>query len=213
MANPDTRLATVLAAIDAANARDPNRIETGGRREPAELVYGRRMSLTLARMAPDASAHLQIAARGQHIERWTSPRKSYPDGRIGYLKWRKDLKDFHAGRLGGIMAAAGYGTDDIARVGSLVRKERLKLDVEAQMLEDIVCVVFLEHYIDGFMAKTDQEKLADILAKTWAKMSPLGHEHALRLALAPDIPRLLEQGLARQRASGWRMSRKTGNRS
>ena len=213
MANPDTRLATVLAAIDTANARDPSAIENGGRREPAELVYGRRMSLTLARMAPDASAHLQIAARGQHIERWTSPRKSYPDGRIGYLKWRKDLKDFHAGRLGGIMAAAGYGTDDIARVGSLVRKERLKLDVEAQMLEDIVCVVFLEHYIDGFMAKTDQEKLADILAKTWAKMSPLGHEHALRLALAPDIPRLLEQGLARQRASGWRMSRKTGNRS
>ena len=213
MANPDTRLATVLAAIDTANARDPSAIENGGRREPAELVYGQRMSLTLARMAPDASAHLQIAARGQHIERWTSPRKSYPDGRIGYLKWRKDLKDFHAGRLGGIMAAAGYGTDDIARVGSLVRTERLKLDVEAQMLEDIVCVVFLEHYIDGFMAKTDQEKLADILAKTWAKMSPLGHEHALRLALAPDIPRLLEQGLARQRASGWRMSRKTGNRS
>ena len=202
MAASDARLTAVLAAIDAANARDPNQIETGGRREPAELVYGQRMSLTLARMAPDASAHLQIAARGQHIDRWTSPRKSYPDGRIGYLKWRKDLKDFHAGRLGEIMAAAGYGTDDIARVGSLVRKERLKLDVEAQMLEDIVCVVFLEHYIDGFMAKTDREKLADILAKTWAKMSPLGHEHALRLALAPDIPRLLEQGLARQRASG-----------
>ena len=112
---------------------------------------------------------------------------------------RKDLKDFHAGRLGEIMAAAGYGTDDIARVGSLVRKERLKLDVEAQVLEDIVCVVFLEHYIDGFMAKTDREKLADILAKTWAKMSPVGHEHALKLALAPAIPRLLEQGLARQR--------------
>ena len=202
MAASDARLTAVLAAIDAANARDPNQIETGGRREPAELVYGQRMSLTLARMAPDASAHLQIAARGQHIERWTSPRKSYPDGRIGYLKWRKDLKDFHAGRLGEIMAAAGYGTDDIARVGSLVRKERLKLDAEAQMLEDIVCVLFLEHYIDGFMAKTDREKLADILAKTWAKMSPLGHEHALRLGLAPDIPRLLEQGLARQRASG-----------
>jgi len=202
MAASDARLTAVLAAIDAANARDPNQIETGGRREPAELVYGQRMSLTLARMAPDASAHLQIAARGQHIDRWTSPRKSYPDGRIGYLKWRKDLKDFHAGRLGEIMAAAGYGTDDITRVGSLVRKERLKLDAEAQMLEDIVCVLFLEHYIDGFMAKTDREKLADILAKTWAKMSPLGHEHALRLGLAPDIPRLLEQGLARQRASG-----------
>jgi hypothetical protein len=200
MTMADARLTAVLAAIDAANARDSNEIESDGRREPAELVYGRRMSETLARMAPDASPHLQIAARGQHIERWTSPRKSYPEGRVGYLKWRKDLKDFHAGRLGEIMLAAGYDADDVARVGSLVRKERLKLDPEAQMLEDVVCVVFLEHYIDGFMAKTDEDKLADILAKTWAKMSPYGHTHALKLALAPAIPRLLEKGLARRAA-------------
>jgi predicted phosphohydrolase len=99
------------------------------------------------------------------------------------------------------MTAAGYGAEDAARVGSLVRKERLKRDAETQLLEDVVCVVFLEHYIDGFMAKTDEDKLADILAKTWVKMSALGHEHALKLPLAPDIPRLLERGLARQSAA------------
>ena len=201
MTYSSSRLTAVVAAIDAANAYDPNRVEIDGRHEPAELVYGRRMSETLARLAPDASEFLRIAARGQHIERWTSPRKSYPDGRVGYLKWRKDLKGFHASRLAEIMAAAGYEAGDIARVGSLVRKERLKLDLDAQMLEDVVCIVFLEHYVEGFMARTDQEKLADILAKTWLKMSPLGHEHALRLALAPDIPRLLEQGLVRHRAA------------
>ena len=198
MTNTDPRLAAAIAAIDAANARDPNQVEVDGRAAPAELVYGQRMSATLARLDPAASLHLQIAARGQHIERWTSPRKSYPDGRAGYLKWRTDLKDFHAGRVGDIMAGAGFGPEDIARVGSLIRKERLKRDGEAQMLEDVVCVVFLEHYIDGFMAKTDAAKLPDILAKTWAKMSPLGHEHALKLSLDPAIPRLLEQGL-RQR--------------
>src|SRR4030095_10120547 len=101
------------------------------------------MSETLARLAPDASAHLQIAARGQHIERWTSPRKSYPEGRAGYLTWRRDLKEFHARRVAAIMAAAGYDESDIARAGALVRKEKLKLDPEAQMLEDVVCVVFL----------------------------------------------------------------------
>jgi len=196
--HPDARLASVFAAIDAANGRDPNSIEIDGRREPAELIYGRRMSETLARVAPQASVQLQIAARGQHIERWTSPRRSYPEGRVGYLKWRKDLKDYHARRIGELMAQAGYADDDIARVAALVRKERLKLDPEAQLLEDVICVVFLEHYIGGFRAKTDDEKLADILAKTWMKMSPLGHEHALRLALAPDIPRLLEMGLARR---------------
>jgi hypothetical protein len=197
MTTTDPRLAAALAAIDAANAHDPNTIEADGKAEPSELAYGRRMSETLARLAPDASVHLQIAARGQHIERWTSPRKSYPEGRAGYLRWRSDLKEFHARRVAEIMAAAGYGEADIARAGALVRKERLKRDPEAQMLEDVVCVVFLEHYIEGFMAKTEEAKLADILAKTWRKMSPLGHEHALRLALPPDVPRLLEQGLAR----------------
>jgi hypothetical protein len=200
MQTTDTNLAAVIAAIDAANARDPNAAVYAGRTEPAELLYGRRMSETLARLAPDASARLQIAARGQHIERWTSPRNSYPDGRAGYLKWRKDLKDFHARRVGEIMATAGYGAEDIGRVASLVRKERLKLDPEAQMLEDVVCVVFLEHYVGAFMARTDAAKLPGILAKTWRKMSPLGHEHALKLPLEPAIPRLLEQGLAQQGA-------------
>jgi hypothetical protein len=193
----EARLETVIAAIDAANARDPNLIEVDGRQEPAELVYGRRMSGTLARMAPDASAHLRIAARGQHIERWRTPRKSYPEGRAGYLKWRNDLKEFHAARLAEIMTAAGYTAEDAAQVGALVRKERLKRDPEAQLLEDVVCVVFLEHYIDGFMLKTDPDKLSGILAKTWRKMSEDGHAHAMKLNLPPEIPRLLEQGLAR----------------
>jgi hypothetical protein len=195
-------LADVIAAIDAANARDPSTTEIDGRREPAELVYGRRMSETLARIAPDASEPLRIAVRGQHIERWTSPRKAYPEGRVGYLKWRKDLQDFHAKRLGEIMAGAGYGAEAIARVGALIRKERLKSDAEVQTLEDVACLVFLAHYLDDFMGKTDQDKLAGILAKTWNKMSALGHEQALKLALPPSVPALLEQGLARLRPRG-----------
>ena len=196
------RFARVIAAIDAANARDPNRIEAEGRPEAAELVYGRRMSAVLASVAPEASWHLRIAVRGQHIERWTSPRKNYPEGRVGYLKWRRDLMEFHARRVGEIMAAEGFGADDIARVGSLVRKERLKSDAEAQTLEDVACIVFLAHYLDDFMRKTDEGKLAGILAKTWNKMSPRGHEHALKLALPPRVPDLLQRGLAQLRPQG-----------
>jgi hypothetical protein len=183
----------VIAAIDAVNARDPNSIELDRRREPAELVYGRRMNETLARMVPDASEHLRIAARGQHIERWTSPRKSYPEGRLGYLSWRNELKEFHARRVGEIMASAGYPAEDIARVRSLVRKARLKLDREAQLLEDTACVVFLEHYLSDFIKKTEEDKLAGILAKTWKKMSPLGHAHARKLSLPPQVAALLGQ--------------------
>jgi Domain of unknown function (DUF4202) len=190
-----SRYGAVIAAIDTANAADPNIIETEGQAEPAELVYGRRMSATLARMAPDASEPLQIAARGQHIERWRLARKSYPDGRAGYLRWRKDAKELHARRLGDIMAEAGYGAGEIDRVGALVRKEKLRLDPETQLLEDVVCVVFLEHYLPSFMAKTEPAKLPGILAKTWKKMSDFGHAEALKLNVPSQVLRLLEQGL------------------
>src|SRR5216683_666934 len=120
---PSPWLNEVIAAIDAANACDPNLVEIAGQRQPAELLYGQRMSETLARMEPDASEHLRIAARGQHIERWTSPRTRYPAGRTGYLSWRKDLKDYHAQRVAEIMARTGYQPDDIARVAGLIRKE------------------------------------------------------------------------------------------
>jgi len=191
-----SRYETVIAAIDAANSADPNSTEIDGQPQPAELAYGRRMSATLTRMASAPSEPLRIAARGQHIERWRSPRKSYPEGRAGYLKWRKDLKEVHAQRLGEIMAAAGYEAGQIARVGALVRKEKLKLDPEAQLLEDVVCVVFLEHYLVAFMAKTESSKIPGILAKTWRKMSDLGHAEALKLGVPPQVMRLLEQGLA-----------------
>jgi hypothetical protein len=196
MPNSGSRYDVVITAIDAANAADPNIVELEGHPEPAELAYGRRMSATLARMAPQASEPLRIAARGQHIERWRLARKSYPEGRAGYLRWRKDAKELHARRLADIMAEAGYCAGDIDRIGALVRKEKLKLDPEAQLLEDVVCVVFLEHYLTSFMAKTETAKLPGILAKTWKKMSDFGHAEALKLNMPPDVLRLLEQGLA-----------------
>ena len=199
MGEDGERFAEVVAAIDAANAGDPNAVEVDGRHVAAELAYGQRMSATLAGLAPDASEPLRIAARGQHIERWTSPRRGYPEGRTGYLRWRKDLQAFHAARVGEIMTAAGYDAAAIGRVGALIRKERLKADAEAQMLEDVACLVFLAHYLDDFLRKTDHDKLAGILAKTWNKMSPIGREAAGKLALPAPVPALLEQGLARLR--------------
>jgi hypothetical protein len=187
----------VIAAIDDANARDPKTVDVDGRAMPAELLYGQRMSAAIATMAPEASELLRIAVRGQHIERWTSPRTSYPAGRAGYLKWRSDLKDFHARRLGEIMAAVGYGPEAAARVGALVRKERLRTDPEAQTLEDVACIVFLAHYLEEFLGKTDADdaKLARILAQTWRKMSAQGHDEAVKLGLPARVLELLHQGL------------------
>ena len=202
MAAANERLAQVISAIDAANARDPRIIEIGGRRQPAELIYGMRMTETLARMVPEPSECLRIAARGQHIERWKIPRANYPAGRAGYLQWRRDQRAFQARSLGQIMVAAGYDADSVGRVGALIRKERMKTDAEAQLFEDIICVMFFEHYLPGFMTRVAEDKLADILAKTWGRMSEFGHRHVLKLDLPPDVPRLIERGLARLNING-----------
>ena len=191
-----SQLATVLAAIDAANARDPVAIMVGGAHVPRAVIYGQRMSMVLADYQPDASEALRIAARAQHIERWIIPRESYPEGRIAYLKWRKDLQHHHAKRMAGIMGEAGYGAEAIARVGSLLHKERLKYDAEVQTLEDVICLVFLQFEAPEFIAKHDDGKVRDILAKTARKMSPRGIAEAGKLKLEARLQRLLGEALA-----------------
>ena len=190
------RLKTVLRLIDRANAGDPNSTEVErGSDRPAELVYGQRMSRNLERFCGQASEHLRIAARAQHIERWKSPRNSYPQGRVGYLKWRKDLKDYHARRAGELMLEAGYEREDAKRVGALIRKERLKHDEEAQALEDVACLVFLEHYAAEFIAEHSDDKVIAILGKTAGKMSAAGLAATTRLGLPERLSRLLHEAL------------------
>lgn len=179
-----TRLDRTLAAIDAANDADPDR--SGG--APAARLYGERMSAELDRLYPEASDVLRIAARGQHIERWTSPRAGYPEGREGYLAWRRDLGAFHARRVGEIMAAEGYGTDEIERVGIMLRKEGIKRDPEVQALEDVICFVFLRWYFGGFADGRGEEDLLRIVAKTARKMSAPARARALaEFDLPPDF--------------------------
>jgi hypothetical protein len=187
------KLDEVFAAIDAANALDPN-LDANGK--PACLVYGQKMSERLNLFAPQAGEDLAIAVRGQHIERWKIPRDSYPMDRAGYLRWRSDLKDVHSSRLTEIMRAAGYADEHIARVGQIVRKERFKTDPEAQTLEDVACLVFLEHYAADFTAKHADDKSIDIIRKTWRKMSDHGHEAALALALPPHVGELVKKALS-----------------
>jgi hypothetical protein len=176
MTEADGRLSAVLAAIDAANAADPHRDPEG---RPVELVYGERMSTELARLAPDASEALRIAAHGQHVERWKLPREDYPDGRAGYLAWRAEQGKCHAARVDGMMADAGYGPEERARVAALLRKEGIKRNPEMQLLEDVICFVFLRWYFAAFAAKHQEEELVRIVARTARKMSPEARTRAL----------------------------------
>lgn len=190
------RLSLVLKAIDAVNANDPVSTAVDGAPIPRAVLYGQRMSAVLATFHPHASDALQIAARAQHIERWIVPRQSYPEGRIAYLKWRKDLQRHHAARAGSLMRDLGYSADEIARVSALLRKERLKFDADAQALEDVICLVFLQYEAVDFISLHGDGKVRDILAKTAAKMSPRGLEVASKLQLDERLARLLGEALA-----------------
>ncbi len=195
MTNPD-KLAVALDAIDAANALDPNKEIINDTEIPKELIYGQRMSETLGEFAPEASEHLQVATRAQHIERWKSARSDYPEGRSGYKKWRSQLSLFHAQRAGEIAAEAGYRESDVERIKFLVQKRQLKRDRETQTLEDIACLVFLKYYFVDFAAKHSEEKLIDIVQKTWGKMSENGQNAALKIDFPEEILIILKKSLA-----------------
>jgi hypothetical protein len=190
-----TKLGCALAEIDAANALDPNQIDVGGTIRPAELVYGERMSAMLGKIYPGASQELTIAARAQHLQRWTIPRTDYPMERKGYLRWRNELKKRHAVLAGEIMERCGFDSGPIERAGALIRKEHLKKDAEAQALEDVACLVFLQYYCAGFAAGRDEEQLVGILRKTWGKMSEKGRAAALALELDSGLGRLVSKAL------------------
>lgn len=178
-----SRLDVALAAIDAANARDPDRREGA----PAARLYGQRMSAELARLFPAASEPLRIAARGQHIERWVLRRTDYPEGRAGYLNWRGDLARHHAARVGAIMQAAGYDAGEIDRAGRMIRKQDLKHDAEAQALEDAICFVFLKCYFAPFSGTQDPDTLERIVTKTARKMSAGARARVLAEFDLPEV--------------------------
>ncbi len=190
------RCELAIERFDAANSEDPTREVVDGVEQPSELLYARRMSGCLERFHPDAREPVRLAARAQHIRRWTSSRTDYPEGRDGYRRWRTDLARFHAVTAAAILREVGYDDATVSRVESLLRKERLKADPDVQLLEDVICLVFLEHYLAAFAPKHDEEKLIGLLRKTWRKMSDEGHRAALSLDLAPHLRALVERAIA-----------------
>ena len=179
------RLDEALRLFDEANAADPNTEMVEGQPLPKELLYGQRMSRRLAAFAPDAPETVKLAARAQHIRRWEVPRDTYPEGRAGYLKWRTDLYKRHGDIAAGILRDVGYDDETIGRVRTLLRKRGLRTDPDVQLMEDVICLVFLEHYLHDFAQKHDEEKLISIVHKTWKKMTEKGHRAALQLDYAP----------------------------
>ncbi len=167
-----------IALFDAANTEDPN-LDQG---QPKELLYAQRMTDMIGRYAPEADDAVKLAVRAQHIQRWKTPRDSYPMTRDGYFQWRTGLYKFHAETAGRLMQEAGYDAATIERVKQAVGKRGLKVNADTQLLEDVADLVFIEHYMLGFAGQHTEyteEKWLDIIRKTWKKMSERAHTFAL----------------------------------
>jgi hypothetical protein len=189
------RFRKAIGQFDAVNREDPNRESFQKKSFPKELLYAQRMTACLDRLAPDASEPLRLAARCQHIARWKIPRSNYPMDRLGYQRWRTTLNRFHAEKAGEILNVLGYADEMVSRVQGFLLKKHLKNDSEMQLLEDVICLVFLESYFSGFSKKHAESKMITIVQKTWNKMSLRGQEAALQLDLLPEDLALIKKAL------------------
>ena len=181
--------------FDEENAQDPNLLVVEEVAHPQELLYAKRLTDWVLRLDPKASEHLLLAARSQHICRWTIPRTTYEMTRAGYLRWRTELKKFHAAKSAEILRQVGYDEETIARVGDLNLKKQLGRDLDCQVLEDALCLVTLQYQLADLIAKTPPAKIVEILQKTWKKMSKAAHDHTLALHFSEVEKQLIEKAL------------------
>ena len=189
------KFAAALRRFDEENSRDPNHEIAGGISHPRELLYAERLTNWVLRLCPDASEELRLATRCQHIRRWESPRENYPMTRAGYLKWRADLKKFHAEKSGAILRETGYDEAAVRRVQDLNLKKDFPNDPETRTLEDALCLVFLEFQFAALAAKSDDHKMINALQKSWAKMTEAARAEALKFDYGEREQKLIEQAL------------------
>lgn len=191
------RFARALKAIDAANAEDPHSLFYKGETRPKELLHSQRASDWLEKLAPEAGELLRLAIRAHHLRRWSLPRAEYPMGRAGYHAWRRELQNRHAREAAALLSAEGYLLEQVERVGELIRKRGLGRDPEAQIFEDVLCLVFIETQLENFASTHETEKVVDILARTLPKMSPRAKQVAAELCSAPAMSELIQRAIAR----------------
>ena len=165
------RLEKAFELFDNYNSQDPRAINWNGKQYPYELFYALQLHDWVKKLEPNAGEALLLASRCQHIGRWEIPRSRYPQGKAGYLIWRKELAKFHAAKAEELLQLAGYNEDEIKAVQHILLKEQLKFDKEVQVMEDALCLVFLQYQYDDFIEQHDDEKVIRIIKKSWGKMN------------------------------------------
>jgi hypothetical protein len=176
------KLTQAFEQFDTYNKTDPNSIVWSGVSYPQEYFLALKLYEWVLKLAPQASEELMLASRSQHIGRWEIPRDSYPEGRESYLQWRKDLAIYHTEITVAILQRIGYQTEQIERVKQIILKQKIKADAEVQIMENALCLVFLQFQYEDFHIKHDPEKVINILKRSLLKMDTNGHKFALSIS-------------------------------
>ena len=182
--------------FDQMNAQDPTSIEVAGVAAPRELTLALWLFEWVNHLQPQASVALRLASRCQHLMRFSVPRSDYPEGRVGYLKWRKDLSKRHADLATKVLFELGFEPSVIEQVRKINLKQELTTDPDCQAMEDALCLSFLQHEYTEFSQKYDDDKVIDIVQKTWRKMSKEGQRHALSITLEGRAQALVLRALS-----------------
>ncbi|KAK6502280.1 hypothetical protein TWF506_002863 [Arthrobotrys conoides] len=167
--------------IDDAHREDPS---------GQEIIYADNVENYLRILvAPEEPTNVQIiAARCQHLRRFLHPRSTYPDGKPGYLRWRRDLYTIQANYSTTLLSPLSLPETELEEISAAVAKKDLliksKVHPTTVLLEDAAVLVFLSNEVEGFKKQHeeyDEEKWVGIVKKTWRKLSDRGKEEAGKL--------------------------------
>ena len=191
-----TQLVAAFKKFDEYNQNDPNIFVWDGVSYAKEYFLSIKLYEWILKLSPDAAEELLLASRSQHIGRWEIPRSAYPLGREPYLKWRSDLALYHAEKAAQILRDIGYEEEKIARVQQIILKKKIKVDSEVQLMENALCLVFLQYQYEDFHPLHSEEKVVTILKKSLLKMDQQGHQFALGLTFSPKGLYYIQEALS-----------------
>lgn len=162
------------------------------------LIYSQQCFEWLKKLNPNFTDTQEMGARCQHFRRWDIPREDFPMDKKGYYQWRIKLYTYQAEKAADVLSNVGYSIEFIEEVKSMIAKKDLRKNENSQLIEDVACLVFLEHYIVPFASTKNysEEKWVKIIQKTWAKMSDKAHKFALEINYPSPILALIKKALA-----------------
>ena len=190
-----SKLSAAFGQFDAYNQKDPHAFPWEGKSYPQEYFLAIKLYDWVKKLQPNANEELLLASRSQHIGRWEIPRNTYPEGREAYLKWRKDLAQYHAEKAAAIMENVGYTPEQIARTRQILLKQKIKVDHDVQTMENALCLVFLQFQYEDFHPKYEADKVINILKKSLLKMDAHGHQFALTLSYSDQGLHYIQEAL------------------